>query len=172
MQEEKPKDEALEEGVIEEFSITEEKPEEPTDIGHQPEKNFYQEHVEEPEELTYKPRKKRSWKKWAIGLSIAAGLGIAGDAYFQGTKPEIKLNYGAGKGWVQVYEQAKVKGLELYNKGTAEASRYYKENLEGKINYAKTVTKYEENKFFYGMGIGALAGISIYTLIRRKKKGE
>lgn len=118
------------------------------------------EEFQEPEDV-HKPKKKRSWKKWAIGLSIAAGLGIAGDAYFQGAKPEIKLNYEAGKGCVQ-----------LYNRGTAEASRYYTENLEAKVVHTKTVMKYEENKLFYGMGIGALAGISIYSLLKRKKRAN
>lgn len=155
-----------------EMPTPEEKEEDIPTVSQEPEIPTYEVEMpaDPPQRETQAPRTGRR-RYWLIGLGIAAGLAIAGDIYLQ--KPEIKVGYEPSKGYVQLYNDHKQKGVDLYNQGVAEVKKVNTDyiKLEERINKTKEVGKYNEHKGLYHFGVGAAAGaLAVYLIMRRRRE--
>lgn len=128
--------------------------------------------VDNPPQRTEPTTSRRSTLKyWLIGLGIATGLALAGDAYLQ--KPKITVDYKPAKGFKHVYDQNKQKGVDLYNKGLTELKEVNKQyiKLEERVTKVKELGKYDEYPTAYKFGAGMATGaLGVYLLMRRRRR--
>ena len=137
-------------------------------------------------EATYKVKKKRHrLRNWAIGLSALAAVALAGDYYLQEGATEVKMNkdpivgtdinlhtnYDPGRGYKLFGFEMKLKGQDMYNRGTAKVGEIVR--LEERITTAKEFTGYEEHKTLYKIGgyagLVGIGALGMYLFMRKKK---